>query len=525
VSYRANSPASREAIAPALEFQSVDSHRWQSHIEPTLAELAATAGTRLQRHRAKIGRWVLEYVGDDAAACQFFAHHWPAARAGETPDAYCYHFGDDAGDSRLQTTHELRDRLPHCTICPASLRAFLRWSNRYAHVYELCHAILGQLCAHAVRINRSGRVQRPNKAWLLLRAACVEYQPSAGATRTVVLLGDRSAETSAYGYGLCLARPGNASLSDDLTCICLGTCTAHRTESHFWWPLSTVAIYPHLAPFFATSPSEGFELSNAVAEKVRNCRDAADLTRAVESGQFPESLFTELTDDLSRADDAYAMIDLRHILGPDRYLDESPLTDAVCITRDADSCWILRIPSDEEFVSHAIAAGARTSTQSTLQSAQRACLTQLLNESNIRPALLNRQLPAAQTQFCLRHYLEGHCDSITRLTAGDFADTALLQAMRLDIRRCNDPCQKGHSALSFYHGTQRVHLVSFAHRGTPVEVVAFAHAENGYAQVRAVWPGQIADFFSRHAALHVRELFTETRNSPPPRDDLLTTCR
>ena len=493
-----------------------------------LADLAVSAGSRLRRHRAKIGRWVLEYVGEDETAHQYICHHWPSARAGEAPDAYCYHFLQAATSEHLSQPDQSSVPAPQCTICPENGRAILLGTGRYAHVYDVCQKILHHLAGRAVRLGRAGRVQRPSDAWLLLRAACVEYQPSAGATRTVALLGNRHTGKSVHGYGLCLAKADNEMIGDDLTAVHLGTGMAHRTEARLWWPTSLVATYPHLASFLATAPSEGIELSEVLDAHVRKCRDAADLARAVESGVFPEDSFAALTDYLSGADNAYGMLDPHDLLGPDHCAEQSLLTDAIAVSHDADSRWILRVLPGEEFVSRATTTGVRTTTNKfTEQTTQveRACLQHLLDESNVRPALLNPRLPAAQTQFCLRHYLEGTADSIQLLSACEFAEPSLLAAMRLAIRHSEGEYYPDRAEPCFFHGTRNVNLASFDRGNSRIEVVAFDPSEQGYAQVRAVWPGQVADFFSRHASLRVRELFTETRNSPPQYVESPSTCR
>lgn len=516
MAHRANSPVPNPATATALDFHFVERNAWQSNIDPLIADLAKSTGSQLHRHRAKIGRWALEYVGDDEMVYQFFSHHWPSARANETPDAYCYHFGQPAAREHLGHSDQPSVLLPQCTICPESRRAVLLGTHRYVHVYEACQEILHQLDAHAVRLSRTGQLQRPSDAWLQLRAACVEYQPSAGPTRTALLLGGRRTGKSVHGIGLCLANAGNGLIGDDLTCVHLGTGTAHRTETHLWWPTALVATYPHLAPFFATGPSEGLQLSEVLSKQVRNCRNATDLTRAVEGGLFPEDSFASLIDHLSRAADSYGVIDPHELLGHDRCLEQSQLTDALCVSRDSASPWILRVLSGAEFAARSIVAGVVTTTvehTEPIEQPLKACLKYLVDESEIRPVLLNSRLPAAQTQFCLRHYLEGTSDSIQILSARDFADTSLLRAMRLGLRHCEHDFGPGRQELSFFHGTRTVNLVSFERTGSRVELVAFDPSEEGYAQVRAVWPGQVADFFSRHASLHVREVFTETRNS------------
>ena len=62
------------------------------------------------------------------------------------------------------------------------------------------------------------------------------------------------------------------------------------------------------------------------------------------------------------------------------------------------------------------------------------------------------------------------------------------------------------------HGQREIALVSFEKDGQAVELVAFDPRVDGFAQVKAVWPGPVDQFFTRHASAGVRELFVEMSN-------------
>ena len=146
--------------------------------------------------------------------------------------------------------------------------------------------------------------------------------------------------------------------------------------------------------------------------------------------------------------------------------------------------------------------------------AHAACLDHLLRAGKIPTALANCRLPAAQTQFCLRHYLDGLSDSVRLLTASELDNSpALLQAMQLKTRSLEDATGDNQHTRTTYQGMREVQVVACSKQGRHVETVAFDPNAEGYAQVKSVWPGQVAEFFSRHSPLRVHELFTETRNS------------
>jgi hypothetical protein len=90
------------------------------------------------------------------------------------------------------------------------------------------------------------------------------------------------------------------------------------------------------------------------------------------------------------------------------------------------------------------------------------------------------------------------------LSPESFHDQSIYESMRL---RKESSADSDGADVWFRHGLRRVNLVGFERRGRLSECVAFDPSVEGFAQVRSVWPGQVADFFSRHAPERARDLF------------------
>jgi hypothetical protein len=269
-----------------------------------------------------------------------------------------------------------------------------------------------------------------------------------------------------------------------------------------------VAVFRHLLPHVVKNPSEGLALDASLADYLAGYRNALDLARALEAGSFPQERYELLACLLASAHEGHSLIDPRELLGADRYLEQSQLTDLICCICDLASDVILRTLPRNGFLIESTRDLEAISGPfgDAIVRAQQANCAQLIDTFRLRSALLNTRLPIAQTQFCLRHFLEGLSDSVRLLAPNSFFDSSILDSMRLQ-KRVAEQSNDG-PTICFAHGTRRVHLLAFERQGQRMELVAFDPAVEGYAQVRAVWPGQVADFFSRHAGLRARELFT-----------------
>lgn len=507
--------------------------QWQQDYEPVIAAWAKTAGSDWRRHRAILGPWVLEYVGDNDSTYRFFSQHRKTAHLGEPPDAYCYHLSHlpnelqnaealptavpedqpSRGNQRGPTAEHRSQAapLPHCAVCPDTGRAFIGGPARYADVNQICEFLITALAARGTKGTKADAKRRPAGSWWVLCGCCVEYQTETGDCRSLALLGKPGLETSAHGYALTLCKPENGLVNDGLTCIQMDTRSAISATSRLLWPTSLVTAFSHLLPYFATSPLEGVDLDADLTGSLRNLRYAEDLSRAIDDGSFAEEKCTRLARILVGASDAQALLDPTELLGADRCLEQSKLTDLISCTSEPEADFIVRDMPRSDFIArtaqHSCWSGGRFGD--AIQQAHHHYVNRLLEQFAVRPVVLNTRLPIPQTQFCLRHFLENRSDSVQLLLPGSPCDPALLRAMHLDERTRDQTNDPGATERCFVHGPRRVDLVSFELQGRRAELVAFDPSVEGYAQVRSVWPGQVADFFSRHADMRVRELFTE----------------
>jgi hypothetical protein len=482
-----------------------------------VAQWADMAGQRLRRHRARIGPWVLELVGENQRTHQLLAQHWASASVNQPTDAYCYLVPHRAHEVRAGKKRQPRGQsaIQRCVVCPANGRALACDALPYADVNRVCDAIMMAWAAARVRVAKSASRRLSGDNFWLLPATCVEYQSEAGDTRSLALLGSEL-ERSVHAYSLALCKPENGLVSDSVTGAERGSLSVFRIKSRLWWPTSLVHAFRSLLPHLVMSPFEGLSLDPEVMDSLREYRNGVDLARAIDGGSFPEEQCERLAELLELSKGGHSLIDPRDLLGTDRCLEQSHLTDLVRSRSDLGSNWILREVPRSEFLTTAssdldVFGGDLAAAMSQ---AYTDGLTQWLDTGRVRCTMLNIRLPTVQTQFCIRHFLEGLSDSIQLLSPESFRDGSILESMRVEARSAAE--WAGGPAVSFRHGLRRIQLVGFSRAGRLTECVAFDPVAEGYAQVRSVWPGQVADFFTRHVGLRVRDLFTESGFSVCP---------
>jgi len=509
--------------------QFIDRGRWRKQIEPAVAELVDRAGAKLRRLRVQIGPWLIEFVTDVARAAELFSLHWPPARSTTSPDAYCYSLATTV-DRELATRFgfappdsgsDVRD----CTafVCVEPRRAALIGSSRYMDVNLVCRSLLAQLAARKAP-NAAPVGQQPAESLVFIDGACVEYQPNAGPTRSVALLGGSEVERALHAYCLSRSKPASALVAGDAFTVNVTDGQVVAAEQRWWLPTRLCRHLPELAASLALGASDGLDLGAELHRTLVKFHDAADLSRGYENDVFPEDLFTELMTRLSTSD-AHSLVDGRSLLTPEQLLDRTLLTDCLGLVFESAADWIVQAVPPGDFIARLGRDGAGPACDSSsdrdVQFVARH-LDRLCHGDHLKTALVNTRLPLAQTQFCLRHYFEGRSDSIRILTPADLsADDPLCVAMKIGIGprehsaspACTITSQSSRQSglATFLHGTREVTVVAFELAGQRVEAAAFDTRSDGFAQVKSVWPGQVADFFSRHAALDVLKLFTDIR--------------
>jgi hypothetical protein len=493
----------------------VDRSRWRKQIEPQIASLADRAGTRLRRHRAQIGPVTVELVSDDSRISEYFSRHRKTIRGTTSPDGYIYAFRGAKHFDEHESSSEPPPADTSCVLCGELGRAVLVGAVGYRHADNACQFVVQTLAARRARANTRGGSDTEYESFIAWPGGCVEYQPQDGPTRAVALLesigisSKSDATIAVHAIGVALCKPANALVANGLVSIQTENGRVNNAEELLLLPTRLVGHFPQLTPLVAMSPSD-IPMRLPLQNELAKYRDAADLARAYELGLLSESVLHELTTILTNSP-GRALVDPRALLGADRVVDHATITDCVAVSSASKSEHVLRAVPAEEFAA-CLAPGfddrAAAESSDDCAHGQIPLIRRFLERSHATTAVLSPLLPPAPIQFCLRHYLEGLSDSIRVLNAADRRpDDPLLAGMRVERQ-----------SSGFIHGTRPVTLVAFEKSGTRVEAVAFDPTECGFAQIKAVWPKQVADFFSRHAAINVLELFGEMRNTPPTRD-------
>jgi hypothetical protein len=462
----------------------------------------------LRRDRATIGPWLIELITENDAIHRLFTQHWDGAATNRPPDAYCYVVPRMAYES---VSRELADCSPTtataCAICLENGRSVVPDSAAYVQVNWVCDALMTGLATRRRRAGKPAAERRTEQDAWLLPAACIEYQAETGETRSVALLGAPTIARTVQAYALARSKSVNVLVSDGVTCAQMESLNVARAKPRVLWPVSLVRTFRHLLPVLAMSPCEGLQLDSDLASSLREFRSGSDLARAIDAGSFLGADCDRLAGSLIHGT-GHSLIDPEEFLGRDRCVDQSQLTDVIRCRSDGDSKWIIAGASVDDFLSESsVDLQSFAELASTLAPVHRAYLAGLLDSGRVRCTLINELVPPAQMQFCLRHFLEGLSESVQVLAPDSFNDASVLQAMRLESRVSRE--WESETPISFVHGAHPILLVGFRRQGMMTELVAFDAVAEGYAQVRSVWPGQVADFFTRHARLRARDLFAE----------------
>jgi hypothetical protein len=498
---------------PSLRFLTAE--EWRELAEPIIEKLADRAGSDLVRRSAQIGPCVIDYVGEDRATADLFAAHWPPAVSGSTCDFFIYGLVGDGADpmpGAVRAADPERSEHAHATavLAPSARRAWLPRRTSYDTLRAVCWFLVRHAALRAA-------ASRKTPAWWPVEASCAEYQPVSGPARVIGLLGAPGEGKTVHAYGLARAKPANALVSDDLTIILPESAEARSAEARFWLSTELLRVYPHLVPLAATAASEGVVWEGEWQRERARWGSAAELRRAIAAGVYTESRCAELARVLIGPPGAHWLASPEEWLEPSGWVPSARLTDVILVRHETGSPWLVRRTAPAELAAAWVGARAGLmqpaphGSPADEESLERRRLVDLAGSHGILTGVVNTLLPPAQTQFCLRHYAEGRSDCVRLVTDRSEASSLdSLAALGLGLRTGH--ATEGPPGPLFCLGDRAVSLVSFEKEGARVELVALDAGSDGFAQVKAAWPGKVDGFFARHAPLGVRDLFLETRH-------------
>lgn len=518
----AATPAETAVLAPFR--LPIDANLWRKHVEPLLSRAYDSDVARILRQRIRIGPCTIEFVGPPSAVeREFRLDGRPAPLAGAPgsgghstsgPDLYFYSFDSNVvtDDNRANLARLTKQELPAgplALICAELGRALL-----LGHVDSFARqSILRELVGTwLLNVRRRRQPDVPAAEAIALRAAAIEHVVDDARSAGVLLLGASSAGKSTHAYLLAQARSGNAFLSDDWTLLGAGPDNVSSLERNVFIPVRFAIELPALLPIIAFGAAERLTAETDVEPALSHYHDASALARGIDDGTFGEAAVEKIVGWCAGHPDVRARIALTDWVTPHQSADCMHWTHTVLLDRDFGDSQILA-PCDTATLVDRVVRDLFESCASARTPGVTARIREFVSahcpETGVR---LNTRLPIPLTQLCLRHYLDGRSDGARLLPAAGELARSIARQLRLDARLVSTADST--DDMQWLQGSRAVEILLFEQHGEPVEALAIdartldpTRFVDPFSQICAVWNGQIADFFTRHAHLRIRELF------------------
>ncbi len=364
---------------------------WKKEIQPALNILLKDKG--IKSHRAQIGKWIVEYTGNDAHMHEFFVRNWKPAGAGPEPHVkslvftgvrdrklmmqllgfrseedvrrHLQSFLDEIKkntkyraslrDEKLRNieSYPEKEQVEIALFAPATVysseqRTFVSLNTNYYGQLK-SKSSLGPLEEFLITKARmeGGRIANPEAVWISMHAGCVEYAEESGRKRGIVLIAPTGTGKSTQGYGLVEAKTANRLHSDDWVFVNAGTREVATSENHFYMRTNIAGIYPHLIPLLVDQPLENVPFTPDIIKLLEGFDSPQDIAAGLKDGRINEEQHQKIIDQMVENNSARSLIDTRLMVGS-KFVESTQLTDIFLMKRDYDTTMILKVLNEEE---------------------------------------------------------------------------------------------------------------------------------------------------------------------------------
>ncbi|MBI3291590.1 MAG: hypothetical protein HYZ73_02100, partial [Elusimicrobia bacterium] len=360
----------------------------------------------------------------------------------------------------------------------------------------------------------------------------------------IIIIAPTGTGKSTSVYGLTAAKPGNRLHSDDWAFVNVGTLETVASEDQYYMRTNIAEIFPHYIPVLVNQPLENVPFTPDIIALIERYPNPEAFAAALKNGEVTQAEFDTLVAQMIKNNAARSLIDPRLMVGVEKFTEVTTLQTILLMKRDfLDTLILKRLTADEmleimtsegNVFNHVygqadpdgygipqpptteiyynpylcqVLVERKTNRIGPLDQKRIAAYRALAEHPQVRTAWVNTRLPARQTQFCLRKFLDGQCDGI-RLVKG--VDIPLDLVKRLGVTTKEKPMVPGRRPMDrvgIYKDGVEVEVATFEQQGDPRMSVAFDKTGKGLGQVKAYSEGTVEDFFKHHESLFVRELF------------------
>lgn len=543
---------------------------WKSDIQPTIDRLLKSSGTK--RHKALIGKWVVEYIGNNPHMHEFFVRNWKKARPDAETHVQSYvitgitdreammrllgyrteedvrahlasfrkalenkKYRSNIRDEKLRDIEKFpeKEQLEIALFAPATVyssadRAFVSLNTNYYGQLK-SKSSLGPLEEYLIRkakMAADGNIANPQDVWLSMHAGSVKYQTKSGERRGIVIIAPTGTGKSTQGYGLVEGKKENRLHSDDWVFVNLGSREAIISEDQFYMRTNIAENYPHLIPLLVCEPLENVAFTPDIVQLLEQFESAEDVRRGFEDGRVSAVQYRKIVEQMIENNAARSLIDPRLMVGKEKFVETTQLTDLFLLKRDFDSPEIIQVISEEKMIEimtsqdnvfnydygkfdpdgYGVAQKPTTEIYynpylciseverekgkiGELDKIRIAAYRTLARQKGVRAAWINTRLPAHQTQLCIRSYIEGEIDA-ARLAKGPGTDRGLLAKLGLVLKE--KPAVEGRRSIDLtgFFSTGGGSASGGDSRGREVEIVSFYRDGKFLEAISLLKPGK-----------------------------------
>lgn len=569
----------------------VSQEEWKKAIEPALQTLLEKC--QIKTHKALIGKWVVEYLGNNDHMHEFFTRNWKRADPEASIDVRSYvvsgiedreamkvfrgvrseedlarlhkkflsdlenkKYRNAFKDERIRNIekYSLEEQLEITLFAPSTIycaaeAVFVSLNTNYYGQLKSKSSLgpLEEILTRRARLNGKGEITNPKEVWISMHAGAVEYIKANGEKRGIVLIAPTGTGKSTQGYGLVEAKRENKLHSDDWVYVNLGTRQVIISEDQFYMRTNIAEIYPHLIPLLVNEPLENVALTPEIVRVIESFESVEDFRQALEDGRVPREQVRQIIEQMIENNDARSLIDPRIMVGEEKFIETTELTNLFLLKRDFDDRLILKNLTSEEMEvimtsqdnvhNHVYGQadcdgyGIPTKRTTEIYYNPYLCIVEverengrigpldqirieayrtLARQEGVTVSWINTRLSANQTQFCIRKFLEGGADEV-RLVKGFEIEESLRKRLGLTSKeKAPVESRRKMDLIGLYDESgEEVEAVAFYQSGKFVEAVALAKSGKQPRQLRGYSEGTSEDFIRKNESLGVRELLKQ----------------